>query len=150
MLVQTLIFPIIDYGDMCYFDLNADLLNKLDRLLNNCIRFVFNLRKYDHISQHRSSLNWFPIRIRRQMRALTTLYSLLFSPNSSAYLTTQLQYLGANHAKNLRSSNNLLLHCPTHSSDFVHSTFLIQSILLWNALPLGIKMAKTRQNFKHL
>lgn len=37
MLVQTLIFPIIDYADVCYLDLNADLLNKLDRLLNNCI-----------------------------------------------------------------------------------------------------------------
>ncbi|XP_022816535.1 peroxisomal multifunctional enzyme type 2-like [Spodoptera litura] len=46
MLVRSLVFPIIDYADVCYYDLNADLINKLDRLLNNCIRFIFNLRLY--------------------------------------------------------------------------------------------------------
>ncbi|KAF9794875.1 hypothetical protein SFRURICE_005110 [Spodoptera frugiperda] len=30
---------------------------------------------------------------------------------------------------------NLLLQCPTHRTDFLHSSFFIQSILLWNALP---------------
>lgn len=36
-----------------YFELNADLLNRLDRFLNNSIRFVFNLRKYGHVYQRR-------------------------------------------------------------------------------------------------
>lgn len=48
---------------MCYIDLNADLFNEFDHLLNNDIRIVFDLHKYDHVSQHRSHLNWFPIRI---------------------------------------------------------------------------------------
>lgn len=47
ILVQILIFPINDYGD---FQLNADLLNKLNHFINNCIRFIFNLYKYDHVS----------------------------------------------------------------------------------------------------
>ena len=148
MLVQSLIFPLIDYGDVCCFDLNADLLNKLDRLLNNCIRFIFNLRKYDHVSLYRSQLNWLPIRKRRNMRALTTLYSILTSPNSPYYLTSQFQYLYSTHNKNLRSSNNLLLMCPLHSSDFIHSSFPIQSILLWNALPLEIRTSTNRFAFK--
>ena len=148
MLVQALIFPIIDYGDVCYFDLNADLLNKLDRLLNNCIRFVFNLRKYDHVSEYRLLLKWLPIRQRRSMRALTTLFSLLFSPNPPSYLTSHFQYLSTNHAKYLRSSNNRLLQCPSHRSDFLHSTFFVQSVLLWNALPLEIRMANSRLSFK--
>lgn len=46
----SLIIPLIDYGDVCYLNLNADLLAKLDRILNNCIRFFFNLRKYDPVS----------------------------------------------------------------------------------------------------
>lgn len=72
MLVQILIFPINDYGD---FQLNADLLNKLNHFINNCIRFIFNLYKYDHMFQYRSQLKWLVIRQRREIRALTTLYT---------------------------------------------------------------------------
>ncbi|KAJ8728174.1 hypothetical protein PYW08_016559 [Mythimna loreyi] len=148
MLVQTLIFPVIDYGDVCYFDLNAVLLDKLDRLLNNCIRFIYNLRKYDHVSSYRTELKWMPIRQRRNLRALTTLFSLLNSPTPPSYLISHFQYLSSSHAKNLRSSKNLLLICPSHTSNFVHSSFYIQSILLWNALPLDIRMATSRYSFK--
>lgn len=42
--------PLVDYGNVCYFDLNAELFNKLDPLLKNCIQFIFNLREYDHVS----------------------------------------------------------------------------------------------------
>lgn len=147
-LMQTLIFPIIDYGDVCYYDLNADLLNKLDRLLNNCIRFVFNLRKYDHVSAYRAQLKWLPIRQRRVMRALTTLFSILHSPTSPSYLTSHFQYMCSQHSKNLRSSNNRLLHCPTHRSDIIHSSFFVKSILLWNELPLEIRMVNSRYSFK--
>lgn len=37
MLGQYLIIPVIDYGDACCYDPNADLLDKLDRLLSNRI-----------------------------------------------------------------------------------------------------------------
>lgn len=44
MLTQTFISTIIDYGNMCYFDLTAVLLAQLDGLLNNGTRFIVNLR----------------------------------------------------------------------------------------------------------
>lgn len=39
-----------------------------------CIRLVFNLCKYDHVSAQRSELKWLTI---RQLHALTILISLL-------------------------------------------------------------------------
>lgn len=47
--MQTLIILIIDYGDVSYFDLNAEILNKLDLFLNSCIRL-----QYGHVSALRS------------------------------------------------------------------------------------------------
>ena len=105
-------------------------------------------RKYDHISSYRNELKWMPIRQRRSLRALTTLFSLLNSPNPPSYLISHFQYLCSSHAKNLRSSNNLLLLCPSHTSDFIHSSFHIQSILLWNGLPLEIRTATSQYAFK--
>lgn len=145
MLVQTLIFPIIDYGDVCCYDLNADLLDKLDRLLNNCIRFVFNLRQYDHVSALRSQLQWLPIRQRRSLRALT---SLLNSPSLPEYLVPHFRFLCSNHDRSLRSTDNLLLLCPSHTTNFINSSFYVQSVLLWNALPTEIRMSTKRLTFK--
>lgn len=119
-----------------YYDLNADLLNKLDRLLNKCIRFVYKLRKYGNVSTFRSQLNWLTIRQRRSMRALTTLFSFLNSPSPPAYFTSLFQYLSSFYNKHFRSSNNLLL--------LWHLCFVIQSFLLWNAHLQEIRMATSR------
>lgn len=109
-LVTSLILPLIDYADVCYPDLNEDLLNKLDRILNNAIRFIFCLRKFDHISSYRSQLNWLPIRQRRQLRLLCTLYTILMNPNSPEYLKSKFQYLCESHNERpLRSANSLSL-----------------------------------------
>lgn len=40
-LVQSLLLPILDYADACYLDLTEEQLNKLERLQNFCIRFIF-------------------------------------------------------------------------------------------------------------
>lgn len=40
--LTSLISPIIDYAYVCYSDLGKDLLNKLERLYNSCIRYNFD------------------------------------------------------------------------------------------------------------
>lgn len=45
-LAQSLL---LDYADACYPDFFESLLNKLESLQNLCIRFIFGLRKFDHI-----------------------------------------------------------------------------------------------------
>lgn len=43
---------LLEHPTYAYFNLNAYLLNKPDRLLNNCFRFLFNLRKYNNASTY--------------------------------------------------------------------------------------------------
>ncbi|CAG9104276.1 unnamed protein product [Plutella xylostella] len=76
-LAQSLLFPILDYADVSYLDLTEELLNKLERLQNLCIRFIFGLRKYDHISEYRAQLQWLPIRLRRNTHILNILRTAL-------------------------------------------------------------------------
>ena len=81
-LCQTLLLPLLDYGDVCYLNITEQLLNKLERLQNLCIRYVFGLRKFDHISEFRSRLNWVAIRDRRNFHTLSLLYNILNNPHS--------------------------------------------------------------------
>lgn len=147
-LVQSLVLPIIDYADVCYSDLSQELLNKMDRLLNNCIRFIFGLRKYDHVSSFRSQLKWLPIRYRRSLRSLCMLFSILNDPCAPDYLQNYFKLLGSSHSRNLRSSENLLLEIPCHRTGFMANSFAVSAIKLWNALPLDIKKAPSKYSFK--
>jgi hypothetical protein len=52
-LVNSLIQPIFDYGDVVYLTTTHSICNKdkLQKVHNNCIRFIANIRRYDHISE---------------------------------------------------------------------------------------------------
>lgn len=56
-----------------YFDLKVDLLNKLNGLLNNFIRYIFKLRKYDYVSAVSSRLKWLPFIFISQLAIFTYL-----------------------------------------------------------------------------
>lgn len=148
LLVQSLILPIIDYADVCYTDINQDLLLKLDRLLNNCIRFIFGLRKYDHISDFRAKLKWLPIRQRRNLRILSLLFSILHDPAIPNYLKCKFQFLCDSHDRNLRSSSNLLLNLPLHRTGFLSNSFKLSAMRLWNDLPPDIRLLPSKFSFK--
>ena len=147
MLANTLLLPILDYADASYPNLTEDYLNKLERLQNLAIRFIFNLRKYDHVSEFRSKLKWLPIRSRRNLHTLSLLYCVLHNEKSPPYLKEMFEFLGA-HTNKLRSSENLALRIPRHSSRFYEHSFAVRATKLWNDLPLNIRRSISLSIFK--
>ena len=150
VLAQSLLLPILDYADSCYLDLKEEQLNKLERLQNLAIRFIFGLKKYDHVSDFRKKLKWLPIRLRRNTHILHLLYCVLFDPLTPPYLKERFHFLGHSHSRHLRSEQNLTLTIPSHSSSFLSNSFTVTSSRLWNALPLDIRRAKSLIIFKRL
>lgn len=73
--------------------------------------------------------------ISRSLPALTRFYSILNSPFPLTYLPPFSHYLCSYYGKNFHSLNNLVFW-PFLSTNFVNSSCPVQSILLWNALPL--------------
>ena len=58
-LIKILIVPHFiryEYGDIIFSSTSNEYLNKLNIAYNNCIRYIFDLKKYDHISEYRSIL----------------------------------------------------------------------------------------------
>lgn len=70
-LYKTMILPIIDYMDIIYhgYGIHGTSSNsdRLEKLQKNCIRFIVNLRRHDHISAHRDSLNLMNLFARRSL-----------------------------------------------------------------------------------
>ena len=147
-LAQSLLLPILDYADVCLIDLNEDLLNKLQRLQNLCVRFIYGLRKFDHVSEYRSKLKWLPIRLRRDEHVLTLLYNVLYDPRTPTYLKERFQYLGSGHCRTLRSMSDNVLLAPLTRSGYYRESFTVRATHLWNKLPSEIRHSKSLAIFR--
>lgn len=123
-LVQALILPIIDYADACYLDATEELSNKLERMQNLCIRFIYNLRKFDHVSHFRKELKWqlkwLHIRLRRNTRILCLLFNILHKPTSALYLRERFSIICSPGAP-CRSNQRSVLLFPSHKTKFLFS-----------------------------
>lgn len=147
ILAQSLLLPILDYGDVCFLDATEELWNKLERLQNLGIRFIFGLRKYDHVSAFRSKLKWLPIRRRRDLHILSYLYFILFSPLSPLYLRERFEFLYPRGAP-CRTSVSLLLKAPAHCSSRFGGSFTAMAVRLWNNIPHEIRASTSLNMFK--
>ncbi|CAG9794672.1 unnamed protein product [Diatraea saccharalis] len=72
---------------------------------------------------------------RRDCHILSLLYSILFNPQTPQYLKDRFVFHSSNSLRDLRSSHNLSLVIPPHTTDFVAKSFYIRAIKLWNSLP---------------
>ena len=63
-LVETLVGPHLDYCNVVYSDINHQQSDQLQRLSNSCVRYIFGLRRQDHITPFRRQLNWMSINTR--------------------------------------------------------------------------------------
>ena len=150
LLAHTLLLPILDYADSCYLDVSQQLLGKLERLQNLIIRFIFGLRKHDHVSQYRSQLKWLSIKHRRYLHSLTLLYTILFHPDTPPYLKERFKFLGSEtqHSQTLRSRNNNFLEIPLCRTKCYGDSFTVMTVKLWNELPVEVRRSQSVGIFK--
>ena len=113
-----------------------------------CIRFIFGLKKYDHVSDFRTKLKWLPIRLRRNTHILSLLYGILFNPNLPFYLKDRFTFRHEHHERKLRSASNFLLATPSHSSHIYHQSFTVKATALWNSLPHSLQSSKSIESFE--
>ena len=150
LLTTSLLLPIIDYADICYLDLSQEHLDKLERLQNLCIRYIFGLKKFDHVSAFRDKLQWLTVRHRRYLHILCTLYSILFHPNTPRYLKERFTFLGTDSTLqlNLRSKSDNKLKIPICNTIGYKESFTVKSVILWNDLPRYIRHSESISIFK--
>lgn len=149
-LVTSLILPHIDYCCLVYHGLSGELNVRLQRLVNCCIRFIFNLRWDEHITEYRRRLGWLTVENRRLYFLGCQTYRILYlqSPGYLSELFTPLDEL-------LRRSNRLInpsrvFHTPHHRTNIYRNSFHLSAIYFWHSLPGSITSATSYATFKNL
>lgn len=144
-LIKTLIFPIFDYCCLVYNNLSQELSIRLDKVLNSCVRFIYDIPIYEHISPFYHKLKWLRLSNRREYFLGTFLYKL-FTIKEPDNLYRLFEFKTTIHSSDLR--NRLELHMPIHRTTMYSGSCTVHSVRFWNKIPINVRMSRNIDIFK--
>ncbi|CAD6234119.1 GSCOCG00007571001-RA-CDS [Cotesia congregata] len=131
-------------------DVSKRLDYKLQCLVNNGIRFIFNLKRDEHITPHRRSLQWLTVKSKRYYFLACFLYKL-FNSGEPKFLRSMFVEESPDVRRSERVAarqNNITFKIPNFSTTSYEHSFLISSIRLWRELPPDVINALSIDTFK--
>ena len=128
-LFKSLILPHFIYGDSLFANSAVGVLNKLRMALNACVRYVYNLPRYSHVSHHHAALLGCSFSHFHEYRSCLSIFKINMT-KKPAYLFSNLTPV-----RNLRTRN---FSVPRHRTCDYGSALFVRGIVHWNSLPSSI------------
>ena len=148
-LITTYILPLLDYCNVVLTAATQGNVNKLQKLLNSAVRFVFSLngRKYrNSITPYLKRLHILPVNFRINYKLCLLVYKCIqgLAPKYLCELLSQkVSY------DRLRSSNDLLaLHVGVPNRSYGEYAFSHAAAVQWNLLPQALRLTASLNEFK--
>jgi hypothetical protein len=136
-LFKSLILPFFNYSAVFLLSMSESSRCRLGVCLNNCVRFVYNLRLGQHVTGFQSSLLGVPFSRYFEYRSVIFVHKLLLT-REPAYLYGKLR-LSVNQPLRLIPSQNRTAH--------YNSSFFVRGVSLYNAVPLRIRRLTSMASF---
>ena len=149
ILVYAFITSRLDYCNGLLYGLPECLLNKLQRIQNDCARLIFREQKFCHVTPFIYELHWLPIKYRIEFKILLITFKIL-NFLAPTYLLSLISLMLPSKYNLRNSIDNLLLSYPRFKSKATlgDRSFTFAAPKLWNALPFYIRSASTVSSFK--
>lgn len=149
LLANQLLLPHFEYSCIVYNSLTAYLETKLLKLQNSCIRFIYNLKKGEHITAYRKNLGWLMPKFRRHYCLGILVYKILLYKRPSYLYRSLYDYKALPPTINLRPTTQKYFDIPLSRTSNMDSTFLINALNFWNKLPEKVRTADSLNIFKN-
>ena len=148
-LCQSLVISLLDYADVVYGPcLTTRLSAIVQRIQNSCLRYSYNIRKFDHISPLFLRSGWLKVRQRWILHLCCIVHKVLHS-ETPIYLNELLcsnSSMHSVHAPSTRRGADLSV--PAHRTVKFTASFSYLSSLYYNSLPLDIRSLTPMSAFK--
>lgn len=105
---------------------------RIQKIQNSCLRYIYGIRKFDHISHKLRECGWLDMGRRRELQALC-LYHRIISQRSPLYLYRRIRFRGDVHSVTTRFRN--LISPPLHRTSLFERSFSYNIYFLYNSLP---------------
>jgi len=125
IIVEYNVLAKINYCDILFQYLTVELKNKLNKFQNWCVKFVFGLRKYDHVSDYYKKNKILRMEERRKLHTLTQVHKLKKGIGPE-YLINKLTSRNEIHTHNTRRKNDF--NTARAKKDFNKNKFFNKSL----------------------
>ena len=147
LIVNSIVFPHLDYGAVIMEDMHEVYKIKMQRLQNACIRFIFNLSKGTHITKYYRELGWLKIEQRRKYNKLSLLHSVL-KYRTPSYMYDKFEFMCDVHERSNRYSK-MLLRIPQHRTEKYGKSYLISTSKLFNTYDIASLLNLSHHTYKN-
>lgn len=145
-LCDSLILSLVGYCDILYWPaLTQRDKVSLQKIQNACIRYSYNLRKFDHISSKFLESKWLNLNERFELHIACLTYKInkLETPD---YLFRKL--VKGNYIHSCPTRNCDLYNVPKHRYAQFQRSFSYNSAKIFNSLPQNVKVQSTIPTFR--
>lgn len=132
-LITSLVLPYVDYCCAALTDMTAECNLKLYRAMNQCIRFIFDIRSDIHITPYYNKLRMLKIDARRDYFIGCQLFNLL-QTRRPAILADNYNFRVQCSCRATRAPSDLL-ELPQCRTEYYRRSFELASVRFWNSLP---------------
>ena len=141
----SLVLSRLDYANSVLYGVAASHLNKLQHVQNTLARVVLRSNYSRPSAQLLSELHWLPIESRIKFKLATITYKTL-STSQPQYLRSSLNaHIPTRYT---RSADQQQLAKPYCSTEFGRRAFSHAAPLVWNSIPLEIRLSPSVSSFK--
>lgn len=145
-LVNALILSIFSYCDIVYHGLNRQLVQKIQKVQNSCIRYVYHINKRSHISPILLEHFLLNMEQSRILHILTFIHSVLIH-RKPIYILEKITFLKSHHQYTVR--DNWALDIPICRTSIGSTSFFVCGPRLWNELPVTIRSLTNPNSFRN-
>lgn len=138
-LFKSLILPHFLFGDVLHVYPSASSFDRLRVALNCCVRYVYGLSRYDHVSHLQKNLIGCSLRGFYAYRSCIFLRNLLTTQTPASLYQKIVQTRG-------RRLQNLVI--PANNTASYSSSLFVRGVVNWNTLPPALKRSSSEANFK--
>ena len=114
-IVQCYLLSQFNYSAIILQNLTKMQMHRIQLFQNTCVRFIQNLRKFDHISGAFKSLGFLKMESLRNVQSLTLMHKIV-NNKAPTYLTEKIMLQGDHHQHFTRNTTNI--RCSTSKTNF--------------------------------
>lgn len=140
LLAKTYLLPKLMYGCELFANLDYACLSKMRVLCNNIIRYVFNRKRFESVSQFSYQLYGPSLKCFLNSKSLVLMHKII-NTKEPGYLYEQLSFLRSERHNKLMSIRYNYVISERH--------FFVHTIRLWNQLPNTLKNISNTISFRN-